>query len=241
MDIRVNKTPLGTREYPMHAHKGYEIMHYIRGSGVMRTERGDIPFCEGTVIVMPPSVLHGSASEGEFVNISVECDFSGLLLFDKPIVLTDCDKDEGAELINIIWESRYKPEPYLGALCTAYAHYILQKVEVDREVSLCVKNIVKCICDSALDSETDVGEILRRSGYAEDYVRACFKRETGKSPLAYLTELRIKHARYLIEVYKDSLSLSEIAEACGYTDYVYFSKRFKALVGVSPRKYRSAV
>ena len=238
MDIRITKTPSGTREYPMHAHKGYEIMHYIKGRGVMRTERGDIPFCEGTVIVMPPAVLHGSASEEEFANVSVECDFSGLLLFDKPIVLTDCDKDEGVELINIIWNNRYKSEPYLGALCTSYAHYILQKVEVDKEISFRVKNIVKSICDSALDSETDVGEILRRSGYAEDYVRACFKRETGKTPLAFLTEIRIKHACYLIDVYKDSLSLSEIAEACGYTDYVYFSKRFKELVGVSPRRYR---
>ena len=120
------------------------------------------------------------------------------------------------------------------------AHYILQKVEVDKEISFRVKNIVKSICDSALDSETDVGEILRRSGYADDYVRACFKRETGKMPLAFLTEIRIKHACYLIDVYKDSLSLSEIAEACGYTDYVYFSKRFKQYTGMSPRAYRDS-
>ena len=30
---------------------------------------------------------------------------------------------------------------------------------------------------------------------------------------------------------------AEIAEKCGYTDYVYFSRRFKQITGISPREY----
>ncbi len=79
---------------------------------------------------------------------------------------------------------------------------------------------------------------MNRSGYSEDYVRAMFKKSTGKTPIGLLTEMRINHACLLIDMYKKTLSLSEIAEKCGYTDYIYFSRRFKELVGVSPLKYQ---
>ncbi|MBQ9760845.1 MAG: AraC family transcriptional regulator, partial [Clostridia bacterium] len=69
--------------------------------------------------------------------------------------------------------------------------------------------------------------------------RSCFKKITGKTPNEFLTEIRIKHACYLIDIYQDNLSLSEIAEKCGYLDYIYFSKRFKLVTGISPREYRN--
>ncbi len=50
-------------------------------------------------------------------------------------------------------------------------------------------------------------------------------------------EVRINNACFLIDTYKHLLSLSEIAEKCGYTDYIYFSRRFKQITKVSPRKY----
>ena len=76
------------------------------------------------------------------------------------------------------------------------------------------------------------------SGYAEDYIRAHFKRITGKTPNEFLSGIRIKRACFLIETYRDSLSLSQISEQCGYTDYVYFSKKFKSVTGMSPKEYK---
>ena len=34
------------------------------------------------------------------------------------------------------------------------------------------------------------------------------------------------------------LSITEVAQAVGYGDYAYFSRVFKKLTGVSPRRYR---
>ncbi len=40
--------------------------------------------------------------------------------------------------------------------------------------------------------------------------------------------------------YKNHFSLAEVAEKCGYTDYVYFSKKFKEKVGISPMLYKKS-
>ena len=40
-----------------------------------------------------------------------------------------------------------------------------------------------------------------------------------------------------MDIYINSMSLNEISEKCGYTDYVYFSRKFKQVMGMSPRNY----
>ena len=85
-----------------------------------------------------------------------------------------------------------------------------------------VKEIVFEISQQAFDSQIDLAFILSKSGYSEDYIRSCFKKITGKTPNEFLTDIRIKHACFLIDIYKNKISLSEISERCGYLDYIYF-------------------
>ena len=40
-------------------------------------------------------------------------------------------------------------------------------------------------------------------------------------------------------MYRNSVPLGVISEKCGYTDYIYFSRRFKHIMGVSPSEYIS--
>jgi YesN/AraC family two-component response regulator len=44
----------------------------------------------------------------------------------------------------------------------------------------------------------------------------------------------------MIDLYGGVLNMSEIAEKCGYTDYVYFSRSFKEVKGLSPREYSTS-
>ena len=41
----------------------------------------------------------------------------------------------------------------------------------------------------------------------------------------------------MMYAYGKTVPLTEIAEKCGYTDYVYFLKKFKSITGVAPRTY----
>jgi AraC-like DNA-binding protein len=91
------------------------------------------------------------------------------------------------------------------------------------------------------DSDFDVTKLLKQSGYAEDYIRAHFKKITGKTPVEYLNELRINHAKTLINIYQNSTPLIDISLNCGFDDYIYFSRKFKQIVGVSPATYKKSI
>lgn len=66
-----------------------------------------------------------------------------------------------------------------------------------------------------------------------------FKEETGQKFVDYLIELRINHARHLLE--DTHHSIQEIAEEVGYTNAISFGRMFKKVMSVSPGEYREQV
>ena len=66
-----------------------------------------------------------------------------------------------------------------------------------------------------------------------------FKLATNTTPLQYLQELRISHAKDLLK--RSNLIISEVADRVGYQDASYFTGLFKKLNSVTPNEYRSLV
>jgi AraC-like DNA-binding protein len=66
-----------------------------------------------------------------------------------------------------------------------------------------------------------------------------FKEQLGISPTKYIIQLRLNHARSLLE--STNLSIEEIGLLCGYPDINFFSRVFKTYVGVSPSNYRKQI
>ncbi|MBQ7821525.1 MAG: helix-turn-helix domain-containing protein [Clostridia bacterium] len=241
MSAVVTRTAPGTKTYPLHKHRHYEIMLYLSGEGSMRTQEKSYPFSPGTIIIMPPGVVHGSSSDEGFENISVCDGFEHLFCFDKPCVLHDSDSGEGRALATLIYENRYSSGEYLAALCSAYALFLVQSIQKENTVARAVSELVSQITERAYGHDLSLSDLLASSGYAEDYIRACFKQITGMTPGAFLAKVRIDRACSLIDIYGGVMPLEQIAERCGYLDYVYFSKKFKRLTGFSPSKYRDRV
>ena len=239
MSYTINRTQDGVIQYPMHTHKKYEIMLYLDGEGYMRTDLGNIPFETGTIVIVPPNIKHGSISENGFRNISIEGDFEAYFGFDTVKSFEDNETQEGKMLAEMIYKNRYGNDTYLASLCTAYVCFLMQRFELDSAMQRSVKKITDEISQNAFDTQIDLTLILSKSGYSEDYIRSCFKKITGKTPSEFLTDIRIKNACFLIDIYKNKISLSEISERCGYLDYIYFSKKFKSVMGMSPREYRN--
>ena len=65
-----------------------------------------------------------------------------------------------------------------------------------------------------------------------------FKKETGKTPIDYLIEVRIEKSKRLLR--RKDIPIVEIAIRCGFSSSSHFSYCFSRLMGITPSEYRSA-
>ncbi|MDR1541393.1 MAG: response regulator [Clostridiales bacterium] len=63
------------------------------------------------------------------------------------------------------------------------------------------------------------------------------KKKTGKKYNDFINALRIENAAKLIAA-NPEMKMAEVGAASGYSDYVYFTVKFKELTGVSPSEYK---
>lgn len=73
--------------------------------------------------------------------------------------------------------------------------------------------------------------------YRFDYIARCIKQHTGRSPLQYLHDLRIRAAKSLLA--HADLSVAEVGERVGIDNANYFIRLFRKETGITPRQYRS--
>ena len=87
------------------------------------------------------------------------------------------------------------------------------------------------------ESDISVDTLCDYLHLSSAYFSTLFKRETGKSFIAYVTELRMEMAANMLTQTDEKTYL--IAEKIGYTDPNYFSYVFKKHFGLTPSKYRA--
>lgn len=79
-------------------------------------------------------------------------------------------------------------------------------------------------------------EIAESTYLSKTYLSSLFKKETGYSISEYINIVRIERSKSLLM--EENLSIIEIANLCGFEDQSYFTKVFKRIVGITPKKYR---
>ena len=67
------------------------------------------------------------------------------------------------------------------------------------------------------------------------YISRIFKSETGDTPIRYLIDIRLEHAKEILES-GNYTSIQEVAAQVGYDDAYHFSKLFKKKYDVPPSK-----
>lgn len=72
--------------------------------------------------------------------------------------------------------------------------------------------------------------------YSFDYLNRKFKGATNKTIFSYLREVRISNATRYLQL--STLSMSEIAQQCGFCDLYYFSRAYKQQTGHTPTSVR---
>ena len=222
---------------PTHKHNNYEIIIYTKGEGVFHSENISFPISPGKIIIVPPGTMHNTTTHSSVSRFYICGQLGQFFNLTRPEVVLDNEEKEGLFLARMIYNNRFSSPNYVELLIHAFSNFLLQGIKMENDVFMSVNKIIEEISSNFYKFDINLSAILKKSGYSEDYIRAKFKSITGKSPVEFLTEIRISHACYLIDVYKSTISLLSISEKCGFNDYVYFSRRFKKFMGISPRKY----
>lgn len=125
-----------------------------------------------------------------------------------------------------------------GTLITIIARisqFVNQNEKKNRELSklLPAIEIMKSECHIRRSND----ELASLCGLSRFYFIKFFKKNVGFAPQEYYTKLIIdKSSNLLINT---NYSVNEIAKLCGIEDSLYFSKKFKKFMGMSPRAYRN--
>lgn len=79
-------------------------------------------------------------------------------------------------------------------------------------------------------------DVSRDINVSPQYLSKLFKEEAGTNFIDYLTCIRIRNGKQLLE--ESELSIKEISYKIGYSDPNYFSRLFKKIEGVTPTEYK---
>ena len=98
-----------------------------------------------------------------------------------------------------------------------------------------IKAMLQYIHDHSADPLT-TAQIARVVSISESECLRCFRSTIGTSPIQYLRQYRIQKAVQLLT--STDLTVSAIAEHCGFQDVSYFTKTFRELKGCAPTVFR---
>lgn len=81
-----------------------------------------------------------------------------------------------------------------------------------------------------------ISDVSAFAGVTQNHLCKLFKKETGKSTMENLIDVRLSQSAVLLK--STNISVGEVAYSVGFSDPKHYSQMFKRKYGVSPGKYR---
>ena len=98
-----------------------------------------------------------------------------------------------------------------------------------------MRRSMKFIEEHLGDADINIGDMADATATSRSGLNRKMKSLLGVTPLDFIREARIRKACQLL---KEGAHTADVSCACGFSDPKYFSKCFKAQIGMTPREYR---
>ncbi len=220
-------------------HPFWEIGCIVRGKTELVCKE-DILLCADSVFVIPPNIPHAerSAESADIIWLALRGSLLSSNLLKSP---TTIKNHELACLIERLWIFTEIGETGSGPEIDAKARDIItQFFNINQRQSRpeTADMIEQSISYFHLhqSEQISIPDVAAQMGCSQTYFRRLFKIRTGRTPVEYLQEIRIRHSQSLLE--HTDMAIAKIARYVGYEDPFYFSRLFSKANGASPAKYR---
>jgi AraC family transcriptional regulator, transcriptional activator of pobA len=246
-----------------HAHGNlHHLLLVTTGGGVMQAEESQHRFRRPCLIRVPMAYVHGFRFEPETDGwiVTVSGALLGRITSDYPelkalfadaaaMSLSAADSGELASLFKSLVKEfrgsaparRAAIESRLIALQVAALRLVMESeshVEVGRRSDALLVAKYRALVEDHYRGPKSVAQYAAQLCVSAERLRQACAGNAGISPLALLNARRLLEAKR--GLLYTNMTVSEVADSCGFEDPAYFSRFFTRETGESPRSYRLA-
>lgn len=252
---------------PLHWHGEFEINYVLSGSAEFIYGDEHFVSHEGDVIVLPPNVPHAIYFNGSdaqrydtlvFSADMLNCAANdrcattcirplagGQMLIKAPVSASQQENPELHRTLESIFDCAKANTPHSDLLLKSELlrlfwlleerGYISPREGGGTRAGEAVRPAIEFINRSFCDPIT-IDQLAETVHLSRSYFMEQFKRAAGVGAIEYINQLRIKKACRLLS--DTSVSVTEIACACGFRNLSNFNRQFRKAVSCTPGEYR---
>ena len=222
--------------------KYYQLIYVIKGEAEIVFNDTVFLNKPGTVVLLPEGVCssyHAQIiSDEDCIAVFFRAEFS-----ERPrlLVKSFCKNAKLPALFEKMHQIWLRKEPGYYNRCMSLFYAALSEMELSASKYMpCSKEdkiskAVAYIHAHYADSSFPFNQLHCLCGISYTYFKKLFKERFSVTPASYVRSLKIQRACELLSTEK--FSVTEVSNACGFSDVSYFSKVFKKETGVTPSEW----
>ena len=244
-----------------HSHDYYELVIVMEGEGMHWLEAHSFPLAPGQVYLIPPGKKHRYQ---DFEHLVLQNFMFGRKVFrflqrqlqvlpgyatffqewerQPKLLLDSWQVAEFDVILQGIALENQRGNNQNQLLLTSYMGMLLSKLLDNRSGANSPKPIHGSLQNAVAYMRQNyycpipLKKLAELSHMSLSSFHACFRREFHTSPLQWLLRIRLQKAMELL--LHTEKNITDVANDCGFSDPLYFSRQFRKLVGFTPRLYR---
>lgn len=236
--------------------ESFKIVFVVKGKGYLLLGKEEARLQAGDMFVLFPREIHyyhanpddpwelmwvcinGASFENILINIGITKDnsvFSNIVNQSIKDMLGDIINDLGTNPDSI--DQLYSIGTLYILLSRIQKYIVNNNLSTENHKKQTVIEQVTNFIESNYHMQLNENVLCEYINYSRSYLSRVFKTGTGYTIPEYINNVRIKHAKQLLD--ETELSIQEIAISVGFPDAFYFSKIFKKYSGLSPSMYKN--
>lgn len=257
--INYKDTPAG---HLNHAHIYYEMLYVYEGEIIMNIQGQDYHVQGGSLVFINQFDEHSTRLVSEvYKRYYLRIPPNHLMAFHNDVLLLSVFRLRSSTFPYILYAGEDKPRfdnyftmildtfqsggPYTDERIEALITLVLtdaQKIRPDMFTPpnalsfLPIQDILDHL-DQHFAEKFSLEDLAKRYHVSTGCLSSHFRQYVGMSPMQYVTQRRLTHARILL--LKTNLSVGKIASLCGHNDASNFVRRFRQQYHCTPLQFRT--
>lgn len=228
-----------------HNHTFFQTLYIKSGRGLLKINDKAYDLNEGDFYIFKPLENHEFCAVSDTLN-TLEAKFD---LSDSELYTELCGLQNHISVKKEYFERIFADLVYEYTNGGEYSEYAIHSIFTELIIHL-IRS--KSKGEPISKKENRFAEVLKyiKNHYREDlnletlaeimhmeksYFLRQFKKNTGKTPMSYVKQIKIETAKDLIE--NSDMNLTQISEFLGFSSIHHFSNSFKKETGISPKQY----